>query len=94
MTVADCEKRSGSRGRRCISGHSGKPHDARGVCSHPGVHILKRLHFKEQTSPFNCYNACNRGKGGANVYNFLSLQFLSAVFPSISSKDRLSVSRP
>ena len=35
---------------------------------------------------------CNRGKVEENVF-FLSLQFLSAVVPEDSSKDRLSASR-
>ena len=52
---------------------------------------VERLHWKELTS---AVNVCNRGKGERNVYNFLSLQFLSAVVPTILSKDRLSSSRP
>ena len=39
-------------------------------------------------------NVCDRGKGEANVYNFLSLYILSAVFPPVLSKDRLNASWP
>ena len=56
--------------------------------------LLKRLHFKELTSRPSAVNVCNRGKGGTNVYNFLSLHFLSAVVPAVLSKDRLSEYMP
>ena len=54
--------------------------------------ILKRLHFKELIRP-SPVNVRNRGKGGTNVYNFLSFHFLSAVVPTVLSKDRQSASR-
>ena len=61
------------------------------------------LRFKETTlergdlTYTSAANVCNSGEGGANVYNFLSFQFLSAVVPGVlskDSKDRLTELRP
>ena len=39
-------------------------------------------------------NVCYSGQGGTHVYSFLSFHFLSAIVPSVLSKDRQSASRP
>ena len=39
------------------------------------------------------FKVCNSGKGGKNVYNFLSFPFLAAIALMILSYDSLSASR-
>ena len=72
------------------------PHGPVHVVHHYGRLLEEMVYGKETTLERDDFtvNVCNRGKEEENVYNFLSLQLLSAVVPEDSSKDRLSASRP
>ena len=58
------------------------------ICPLLQFHNLQRDYILKSWLYPSTVNVCKRGKGGLNVYDFLSFHFLSAVLSAVLSKDR------